>query len=219
MREKIREILKSYPWQQIPALPGRTNKIQCGVLVPITFADNPKVYAGQRSMDLTNHAGEICFPGGRPEENDSNLQATAIREAEEEMGISDVEIMGRLSSIPVYTSDYRLEPFVGVLGQAPKLPDGNEIIRIHTIDLVEVLDRPCINCIPWPNDEGTHLSPVFEIDDRLMFGATAYVMLELLELVAPLVNRSTPERRPGPYTWDDVLSISKTKRDKGKNTI
>ena len=207
MREELIEALKAYPRSEMPALPGRTNKIRCGVLIPVTLFGDPTVYVGQRSMELTNHPGEICFPGGRQEESDSSLQATALREAQEEMDISDVELIGRLSSFPLYTSDYRLEPFVGVLDEAPKLPDGNEIIRIHAINLVEILNRPCINCIPWQTDEGIHLSPVFEVNDRLMFGATAYVFLEFLELVAKLLNHPIPERRRGPYDWTDILPV------------
>ena len=107
--------------------------------------------------------------------------------------------------MPLYTSDYRLEPYVGLLKFAPTEPDGSEIIKIHTIDLIEILSRPCIHCIPWHSPQGLHLSPIFEINDRLMFGATAYVFLEFLELVAKLLDRTTPEKREGPYTWEDIL--------------
>lgn len=205
MRKKLIKALQEHPRSEMPALPGRTNHIKCGVLVPINLKSAPIVYVGQRSNALNNHAGELCFPGGRQEAHDENLAATALREAHEEMGIRDVDLIGRLSSMPLYTSDYRLEPYVGILSQAPKSPDGNEIIRIHSIDLTEVLCRPRINCIPWESNKGLHLSPIFEVDDRLMFGATAYVFLEFLELMATLLELPVPEKTSGLYQWEDVL--------------
>ena len=106
-------LIQDYQWREWPALPGQTNDIRCGVLVPAVITDDIKVYAGVRSSGLDKHAGEICFPGGRPEPSDDDLVATALREAQEEMGISGARILGRLSSMPLYTSNYRLEPYVG----------------------------------------------------------------------------------------------------------
>lgn len=93
--------IKHYIWREWPPLRGQTNHIRCGVLIPMQVNEDITVYAGLRSGGLENHAGEICFPGGRPEKEDANLEATALREASEEMGITGAQLVGRLSSMPL----------------------------------------------------------------------------------------------------------------------
>ena len=209
LRQDLQEYLQGYQWREFDALPGRTNHLRCGILLPLRFDATLLCYAGKRSLALNNHPGEICFPGGQPEERDADLSATALREAHEEMNAHDVTLIGRLSSFPLYTSDFRLEPFVGVVNNDDLLADGRELIELCPIDIHEMLARPRINCIPFESDwnapDGIHLSPVFEVGDHLMFGATAYVFYELLEVVAHVMGVSVPEKTSGPYQWSDIL--------------
>jgi len=125
------------------------------------------------------------------------------------MGITEASVIGRLSSMPLYTSDYRLEPWVGVLNDPNLHPDGREIVEICPIDLHEVLSRPCINTIPsaspFEGSDEIHLSPVFEIGDHLMFGATAYVFMEFLEIIADILGCPLPQKVVSEYKWTDLL--------------
>ena len=206
--ESLRIALKDHPWEEWPALPGRTNDIRCGVVVPVHEAEGePTIYAGARSKSLGKHAGEVCFPGGRPEAGDEDLWATAIREAKEELSIEGLDKLGRLSSVPLYTSDYRLEPYIAVLGaDVQPVADGQEIVEVLPIALRSWLSRSHISGIPWMSDKGEeHLSPVFEVGDYLMFGGTAYVFLELLGVVAPLLGGEVPPIELGTYRWADIL--------------
>lgn len=210
IRDELETYLRDYQWREIGPLPGRTNHIRCGVLLPLCLSNNLLLcYAGKRSSTLQKHAGEICFPGGRPEACDPTLVATALREANEEMGITNVSVLGRLSSMPLYSSDYRLEPYVGVIEDSELQPDGREIIEICPIDLREVLARPCINAIPYQGDwhefDEDHLSPVFEVGDHLMFGATAYVFFEFLEIIAEILGSPLPPTVVSSYQWADLL--------------
>ena len=205
MRNKLEKYLVNYKWRELPSLSGRTNHLPCGIIVPLQLDPQPICFSGRRSENLKTHAGEICFPGGRPEPEDVDVQATAIREAREEMNIQKIEVIGRLSSIPVYTTDYRLEPFVGIIDDTPLKADKNEITEIIPISIKEVLARPSINCIPWNNGERMHLSPVFEVGQHLMFGATAYVFLELLEIISSIMGIPLPKQICGPYKWSDLL--------------
>ena len=201
--------LENYSWREWPALRGQTNDIRCGVLIPMQVSDDIMVYAGLRSGGLENHAGEICFPGGRPEKEDTGLEATALREASEEMGISDVQILGRLSSMPLYTSNYRLEPFVGLIGNDVPVEDGSELVAVLPVSMRELLGRPRINALAWDDNGSEALSPVFELANRLMFGATAYVLYELLTICAPVLSLKLPPMEKGPYTWDDIVKSTK----------
>ena len=175
--ESLKNALSERPWDEWPALPGRTNHIRCGVVVPIREeAGRPVVYAGARSQTLGNHAGEVCVP------------------------------LGRFSSVPLYTSDYRLEPYLGLLAEdvTPE-PDGHEIVELLPIDLIEVLERPALLGIPWLAEGSEHISPVFEVGSYLMYGGTAYVFLELLGIAAPLLGFEVPPMTKSHYRWQDIL--------------
>lgn len=204
--QALESALAAYRPSFHPPLPGRTNHLAAGVLVPILLRDEPVVVLTERPPTMRQHAGEVCFPGGRPEEEDADLEATARREAEEEIGLTDVRVVGRLSSIPLLTSEHRLEPFVALAADVPLHPNPAEVRRLVFFELEALLSRPHIDAIAWSNQGREDLSPVFETGGRLLFGATAYVLYELLVVTAPAFGREAPPRRPGRYAWSDVLA-------------
>jgi 8-oxo-dGTP pyrophosphatase MutT (NUDIX family) len=195
------------PWE-MPALPGRRNDLHAGVLVPIVFGDDLVVLMTERAHKMRLHAGEVSFPGGRPEEGDADLGATALREAREEIGIESARLLGRLSSIPLYTSEFRLVPFVGAVPRQPLRAAPDEVERVLEIPVRPLLDRPHLEAIPWVHEGVTHLSPVFEHEDLLVYGGTAHVLHELLLVLAPLYGLSLPPLRPGRHTWQNILRPS-----------
>ena len=209
LESRFTALIEDYQWREWPALPGQTNDIRCGVLLPTVFSNDIAVYAGVRSTGLEKHAGEICFPGGRPEACDHDLRATALREANEEMGISEARILGRLSSMPLYTSNYRLEPYVGAIDSMKPKADGNELVTVLEVSMCEILGRSHINALAWDNHGERSLSPVFELEDRIMFGATAYVLYEFIGLSAAALGLPMLEMQEGPYTWPDILESTK----------
>ena len=77
----------------------------------------PHVVLTRRRADLRRHAGEISFPGGRQDPEDSDLSETALREAEEEIGLarSAVRLLGELPPISTFATNYLIHPFVGMI--------------------------------------------------------------------------------------------------------
>src|SRR3954447_11317567 len=88
------------------------------VLVPLYVKDD-ELHAvfTKRREDLSKHAGEISFPGGRPDFEEEDLRTTALREAEEEIGLprDDVEIVGALPPTGTFVTNYRIHPYVGLI--------------------------------------------------------------------------------------------------------
>jgi len=97
-------------------------RIDAAVLVPVYVADG-ELHAvfTRRRHDLRRHAGEISFPGGRQDIEEEDLRDTALREAEEEIGLPKdaVEIVGALTPTPTVMTNYAIYPFVGVIDGSP----------------------------------------------------------------------------------------------------
>ena len=113
------------------------------VLVPL-YLDSGALHAvfTKRRDDLKRHAGEISFPGGRQDFPDEDLRTTALREAEEEIGLApaDVELVGALEPVGTFVTNYKIHPFVGVIkpGHAwtPQPTEVEEVLELSLPDLV-----------------------------------------------------------------------------------
>lgn len=206
--------LAAHAWVEHPALPGRTNHRRAGVLVPLRWRASAaviEVLVTERAAHLRHHGGEYSFPGGKPEAGDASLEATALREAQEEIGLAGARVLGRLSSLPLYTSDYRLEPFVAAVPtEVALVPEPGEVASIAALDVGELLRRPHWPGIPYKRKSLPRLSPVFELapgDWRrgVVYGGTAHALHELLGVLAPLFGRKLPPIEEAEFGWSDVL--------------
>ncbi|MCB9602984.1 MAG: CoA pyrophosphatase [Sandaracinus sp.] len=205
--DALARALATYPRRDVPALPGRRNHLQAGVLVPLRrLGDDVEVVLTERAKNLRHHGGEISFPGGKPDPEDSSLEHTALREAHEEIGLANARVLGRLSSIPLYTSDFRLEPFVAVIpSDVPLVASPDEVARVLALSVQQTLAKPQITGIPWTHEGREHLSPVFELAGKLVYGGTAHALHELLTLVAKVSGVRMPPLVRGDVDWRDVL--------------
>jgi 8-oxo-dGTP pyrophosphatase MutT (NUDIX family) len=133
------------------------------------------------------HSGQVSFPGGKVEPNDPDLVYTALREAEEEIGIDagKVEVLGRLTDLYIPTSNFLVSPVLGFLEEKPRfVPEVREVERIiptaiSTVGQPQVRQRTTI-----PIGEGRQLNtPYFALDGEVVWGATAMILSELLQLL------------------------------------
>src|SRR6187397_1836791 len=100
---------------------GRTD---AAVLLPLYgWPEDPGLIFTERRADLRRHAGEISFPGGRQDDGDGNLATTALREAEEEIGldVGEVALAGALSAVSTFATGYLVHPFVGQIPNPAEL--------------------------------------------------------------------------------------------------
>lgn len=125
--------------------PGREThrpRRTAAVLVGVLPEPEPSVILTLRSQRLARHAGQVAFPGGRADEDDPSGVRTALREAEEEIGLAPahVEPLGFLDRVDTI-SDYRVLPVVGLVDRAARLvADEVEVEAIFTVPLSTVLD-------------------------------------------------------------------------------
>jgi 8-oxo-dGTP pyrophosphatase MutT (NUDIX family) len=167
---------------------GRTD---AAVLVPLYLDPAGDLHAvfTRRRDDLRRHPGEISFPGGRVDDEDPDLRATALREAEEEIGLApgDVELVGALQPTPTVVTSYAIYPFVGVIehGAEWTLSPG-EVAEVLELSLRDVRDgygrrRLLRRGLPIRTD-------TYEVDGQVIWGATARIVADLLERVEPLLT-------------------------------
>ena len=139
----------------------------------------------RRPSTMKNHAGQIAFPGGKREKEDADLIQTALREAQEEIGIAanTVEILGQLSTVYVQISDFLITPVVGWLNELPEIViDSSEVDEVIFIPLVDLADSVNMCEKEMETRTGRIKVPGYEINGCFIWGATAMMLAELVDI-------------------------------------
>lgn len=178
-------------------LPGREGTpTPAAVLVPlVNRAEGLQVLLTQRSADLPNHPGQISFPGGRIEASDASVDAAALREATEEVGLPSarVSVLGHLSEYETVTG-YRVTPVVGWIEPPfPVTPDPVEVADVFEVPLAFLLD---------PANQQRHFRMLGALrrdfwaipyGERFIWGATAAMLMILDRTLRASVERPASE--------------------------
>jgi 8-oxo-dGTP pyrophosphatase MutT (NUDIX family) len=174
-----------------PEPPGASAgaQIPAAVLVPLFLAPHsgePHVVLTRRRADLRRHAGEIAFPGGRQDAEDTDLSTTALREAEEEIGLarSQVSLLGALPATSTFATSYIIHPFVG------EIPAGvawtvsaREVDAVLELPLEDV--RAAQTRTPIERRGITFETDAYVLDGHVIWGATARILQDLFERLEP----------------------------------
>jgi 8-oxo-dGTP pyrophosphatase MutT (NUDIX family) len=153
------------------------------VLVPLfVAAGQPHAVFTRRRADLRRHAGEISFPGGRRDPEDADLKDTALREAQEEIGLprAEVRMLGELPPTSTFVTNYVIHPFVGEIpaGLAWQVSE-REVdavleLPLHALRESRTRTRMQRRGISFETD-------AYVLEDHLIWGATARILENLLE--------------------------------------
>jgi 8-oxo-dGTP pyrophosphatase MutT (NUDIX family) len=159
------------------------------VLVALFVDDDTgasRVVLTRRRAELRRHAGEISFPGGRQDPHDPSLLDTALREAEEEIGLprAQVSVIGELTPTSTFATGYLIHPFVGVVpaGQlwrvSPREVDA--VLELALDELREARTRTRLERRGF-----TFETDAYIVGEHLIWGATARILEELLARIQP----------------------------------
>jgi len=178
-------------------LPIERSFPEAAVLVPVTRSDDPELILTLRASGLSTHGGEVAFPGGRRDPEDHDLIHTALREAEEEIGLPPglVEVVGPLSTL-VSRHGIKVTPYVGLVPDYVEYhANRGEIDSVFSVPLSFFRDDP---------REVTHridylgqswYVPSYHYDGYKIWGLTAIMVVELVNLIfdAGIELREPPE--------------------------
>lgn len=161
--------------------------VPAAVLVPLVErAHGYTVLLTQRSADLSKHAGQISFPGGRIEADDASPERAALREAEEEIGLTAdfVDVIGDLDTYEVRTG-FEVFPIVGLVRAGFQIKiDPGEVAEVFEVPLSFVLD-PVNHHRQGRTFYGrTRYFYVLPFEDRYIWGATAGMLINLYEVLS-----------------------------------
>jgi len=185
-REQILSLLSTAIMSR-PYLPeDAASSTPSAVLVIIHYhaeSAMPHVFLTKRSSGVKSHRGEISFPGGRYAPTDNSLLGTALRETEEEIGISfrPDQVMGSLQAVSTMTSNHFIVPFVTLQDRLPNH-------RISATEVEAVLDAPLLETLKSIERDEEHYRLAtdavrFTYDNNVIWGATARIMKQFYDLL------------------------------------
>jgi 8-oxo-dGTP pyrophosphatase MutT (NUDIX family) len=177
------------------AAPAPGEQIAAAVLVPLyeVASGDLRVVLTKRRADLRRHAGEVSFPGGRQDSQDASLRETALREAEEEIGLAreHAEVVGALERTSTFATNYAIHPFVALLDGDPR-----ERSWLASEREVESVLEPSLRTVQAGRGSTTierrgfvFQTDAYLFDGQVVWGATARIVEELLARLAPLLHR------------------------------
>jgi 8-oxo-dGTP pyrophosphatase MutT (NUDIX family) len=177
LREPIRRALAARSPERLPL--GATTA--AAVLIPLSERDGEtRVWLVRRPDEMRSHGGQVAFPGGKNDPADDSLRATALREAEEELGLSParVDVLGVMDDYLTITG-FTITPWVGWIEEPfDAKPNPSEVARVFTVPLREFFAPPA-GIAPWQR---------WNVEGEIVWGATAAMVrsfVAILRAIAP----------------------------------
>jgi 8-oxo-dGTP pyrophosphatase MutT (NUDIX family) len=170
---------------------------EAAVLAPVVERDGAAhLLFTKRAEHLGEHPGQMSFPGGGREPVDPTLRETALREADEEIGLrpAEVDVVGRIDDVTT-TSQYAVRPFVGVAPDREYVPDESEVAEVALLPVDGLTDPDNYESERRVHpDYGDHRVHFFRVNGYTVWGATGGMVVQLLDRTTDWRPPSEPDR-------------------------
>ncbi|WP_053404654.1 CoA pyrophosphatase [Persicobacter sp. CCB-QB2] len=188
--EEAQKIMAPLPDKQLRFKQQRTGARESAVLINFLERNGRILFPLiQRPKYDGAHSGQVALPGGKKDVGDPNLDFTALREAEEEIGLPRkvVSVHGQLTNLYIPVSNFMVTPVLGsVQEEVTFVPDDWEVDDILMCDLMKLIESPAEpmkTTLKLPH--GPMEVPYFDIHGKIVWGATAIILSELKALCSP----------------------------------
>lgn len=195
LKSKLKKDLPGFKAQNKMLATGReklSNLFKKGVVkksavLILLYKKNEEIYIVfiKRAEDGGSHSGQIAFPGGKIEDKDKSTEEAALRETEEEIGISkkNIHVLGKLTPLFIPVSNYDVQPIVGFLQTVPNfIRNKDEVAEIYSVNLNEIINAKIVN--KTFKVRGTEIfAPFYIIGNIEIWGATAMMLSEFIEIL------------------------------------
>lgn len=182
MQEELLRRVRNYSPRPLDAGRGFP---EAAVLMPITRSDEPELVLTLRASGLSTHSGEVAFPGGRRDPEDLDLARTALREAEEEVGLPPglVEVVGPLSPL-VSRHGIQVTPYVALVPDYVEYrPNDGEIAAVFSVPLAFFCEDPRETTHRIDHEGRSCYVPCYRYGPYKIWGLTALMVVELVNLL------------------------------------
>ncbi|MCE5258046.1 MAG: CoA pyrophosphatase [Chloroflexi bacterium] len=171
--------------------PLRSDKPRDSAVIVLIYVENEQLWLPLtlRTNRVANHKGQISLPGGQREQGDANLWETALREAQEEIGIQRerVTYVGKLSSHYIASSHFIVNPYVGWADHLGCFIPSDEVAEIIRLPLSTLLD-PFAKGVAVRELDGRSVQvPCYRYQEHIIWGATAMILSELEAVLANII--------------------------------
>lgn len=168
-----------------------TNPARPGGVMALLYPKNGELYLPLMKRPSYDgvHSGQVSLPGGKLERQDRDLVATALRETEEEIGINPnhINVLGCLSDLFIIASNFKVKPTVGFIDEAPVfVPDPFEVEEVLEVSVAQLKNEQLRGIQEMRFGKYVIHSPYFDVQGHQVWGATAMILSELLDVLDSL---------------------------------
>ena len=171
-------------WTAEPVPDQHRQRRQAAVLVLIRTGQNPRAVLTLRSKSLNAHAGEVSFVGGKQDQSDLSLEATALRETQEELGVPG-EALEIVSPLPGLVSKHGLwvTPFVALMNESTALkPNLSEVSEVFEVPIAWLQDDPRTTTERLERQGEVQMAPVYVYRGYRIWGLTALILWDFIRI-------------------------------------